>query len=247
MEWTDEGLVLARRRLGENGIVVSLFTASRGRHLGLVRGGTGPRAAALYDIGNVVQVRWRARLEEQLGTYTGELVDAVAARAIDAVEPLETLASAMALLEAVLPERQPYTPLYAATRALVGSLEGPWLGGDLVRWELGVLTALGFGLDLASCALTGSAEDLAYVSPRSGRAVGRAPGAAYAGRLLALPGFLGGYALGEAPAAAEVAAGLVLTGHFIERHLLAPARRTMPAARVRLVDRWSRAARLPGP
>lgn len=244
MEWTDEGLVLSRRHHGESSLVLSLFTAARGRHLGLVRGGTGPRASGLYETGNVVRVRWRARLEEQLGTYTGELVDAVAARALDSALALETLGAVTALLEAVLPERQPYGPLHAATRALLEDLDGPGIGADVVRWEIGVLTALGFGLDLSACALTGTRERLAFVSPRSGRAVNAEAGKAYAGRLLALPGFLVGH---EAPSAIEIADGLALTGHFIERHLLAPVRRRMPPARLRLVDRWSRAARLPAP
>ncbi|MBL8702537.1 MAG: DNA repair protein RecO [Alphaproteobacteria bacterium] len=247
MEWSDEGLVLARRHHGETSAVVSLFTSGHGRHLGLVRGGSGRRAAGLYDIGNVVGVRWRARLEEQLGTFAGELVEAMAARVLDDAVPLECLASAMALLEAVLPERQPYGPLYAATRALLDGLDSQTLGADMVRWELGVLTALGFGLDLGSCALTGTVQGLAYVSPRSGRAVNAQAGAAYAGRLLALPAFLTDPAAARDAAAADVAAGLVLTGHFIERHLLAPVRRQMPPARLRLVDRWSRGARLPAP
>lgn len=246
MEWTDEGLVLARRPHGESSAVVSLFTAGHGRHLGLVRGGSGGRAAGLYDIGNVVRARWRARLEEQLGNFTGELVDAMAARVLDDATQLEALAATMSLLEAILPERQPFGPLYTATRALLDTLDSPNVGADVVRWELGVLTAMGYGLDLGTCALTGTDEGLAFVSPRSGRAVNAAAGAAYAGRLLTLPGFL----VDPTASAAkpdDVASGLVLTGHFIERHLLAPVRRVMPPARLRFVDRWSRAARLPSP
>jgi DNA repair protein RecO (recombination protein O) len=101
-----------------------------------------------------------------------------------------------------------------------------------VRWEAGLLEALGFGLDLSQCAATGLTSDLIYVSPRSGRAVSRAPGADYAQRLLALPGFLAGGQ--QMPDRAAIRAGLALTGHFLAERVLKPNGREMPAARLRL-------------
>lgn len=236
-----------RRRHGENNAVVTLFTRAHGRHLGLVRGGGGQRHAGTLQIGNVVNARWRARLEEQLGSYVCELVESVAAHVLDDAGRLDALAAATELLEAVLPERHAYPELFAATRALVTNLMVASYASDVVRWELGLLMTLGFGLDLTACAATGQLDDLAYVSPRTGRAVSRDAGRALSQRLLELPAFLTsprGAAEIEAP---DIAAGLVLTGHFLERHLLAPARRVMPPSRLRLVDRWSRAARLRPP
>jgi DNA repair protein RecO (recombination protein O) len=86
-----------------------------------------------------------------------------------------------------------------------------------VRWELDLLTSLGFGLDLTRCAATGDTADLAYVSPKSGRAVSRAAGHGYRDRLLPLPSFLISQAK---PEREDVLAGLRLTGYFLDRHVL---------------------------
>jgi DNA repair protein RecO (recombination protein O) len=249
VEWTDEGLILSRRRLGESNAVVAAFTATHGRHLGLVRGGAGRRQGGVLQLGNVVALRWRARLDDHLGSFQCEPVEATAARILDDPGRLEALSACVALLDAVLPERQAHRELYAATRAMLAGLPGPRYASDMVRWELGLLTALGYGLDLTCCAATGTREDLAYVSPRTGRAVSRAGGRGFADRLLVLPMFLlpDGLAGEQPERAGEIAAGLALTGHFIERFLLAPAGQAMPAARMRFVDRWSRAGRLRRP
>ncbi len=246
MEWTDEGLILSRRRLGETDAVVALFTRDHGRHLGLIRGGAGRRRGASLQPGSIAVARWRARLEEQLGTFALEILVPTAAAFMDDAGRLDILVAAAELLDAVLPERQPHRELYDATRAFLDALDQDVPAGALlVRWEAGVLAALGFGLDLSCCAATGSTEDLVHVSPRSGRAVSRVGGRLHADRLLALPPFLRDP--GAAIAAGDVAAGLVLTGHFLSRHLLAPAGRQDLPARVRVVERAARMARLPAP
>jgi DNA repair protein RecO (recombination protein O) len=238
MLWTDEGVLLAVRRHGESGVIVSMFTARHGRHAGLVRGGFGRRARPVYQQGNVLQVTWRARLSEQLGAMSGELKVPLAARLMADPARLAGLAAACALLETTLPERDPHPELYAALGAFLEQLvEGrAWLEA-YVRFELALLAELGFGLDLGRCAVTGSSEDLVYVSPRSGRAVSRHGAGAYADRLLALPAFL----LGPAPAdAAQLAAGFRLTGAFLRRHLFDASDRPMPEARDRLLARLAR-------
>jgi DNA repair protein RecO (recombination protein O) len=246
MEWTDDGVILSRRRLGESDAVVALFTRDHGRHLGLVRGGAGRRHAAALQLGNVVAARWRARLEDQLGWFTCEPIETTAVAFLDDPGRLDAMAAALELLDATLPERQTHPELHAATRAFLAALTAPAPPAALlVRWEAGLLAALGFGLDLSRCAATGTTEDLAYVIPRSGRAVSRAGAGALAARLLVLPGFLRDPAIPAA--AADIVAGLALTGHFLERHLLAPGRRDMPPARRRVVDRLARDARLRGP
>ena len=238
MEWSDEAIVLARRRHGETSAIVSLFTRERGRHLGLVRGGAGSRAGGVFQPGNRVAARWRARLEDHLGSFTCELVEGLAARALDDADALGALAAATALLETALPERAPYPALYAGTLALARALGGPGDGARYVRWEAALLAELGFGLDLASCGATGVAEDLAFVSPRSGRAVSAGAGRPWADRLLALPRFLADDS--AAATARQVADGMALTGHFLERHLLEPARRHLPPARTRYAERFAR-------
>jgi DNA repair protein RecO (recombination protein O) len=238
MFWTDEGVLLAARRHGESSAIVSVFTAQHGRHAGLVRGGFGRQARPVYQQGNVLQVTWRARLSEQLGALTGELKVPLAARLMADPGRLAGLAAACALLETTLPERDPHPALYAALSAfleqLVADIE--WLEG-YIRFELALLAELGFGLDLTRCAVTGTSEDLVYVSPASGRAVSSKGAGVYADRLLTLPPFL----LGQGPAdAAQLAAGLRLTGAFLRRHMFDASDRPMPEARDRLLARLAR-------
>jgi DNA repair protein RecO (recombination protein O) len=240
MQWQDDGVVLAARRHGESAAVVSVFTPTQGRHAGWVRGGAGRRARSVYEPGNRLQLTWRARLPDQLGSFSAELETAVAARLLDDPDRLAGLGAACALLDASLPERAPHPLLYNDFSELIYALleEGSWLE-RYIGFELNLLAELGFGLDLAICAVTGATADLAYVSPRSGRAVSRAGAGAYADRLLPLPGFL----LGQGPADPEqLRAGLRLTGAFLRRHLFDASERPMPSARERLVRRLAEPA-----
>ena len=90
------------------------------------------------------------------------------------------------------------------------------MGSAYVVWECDLLAALGFGLDLARCAVSGTNQDLAYVSPRTGRAVSRETGAPYNDKLLPLPRFLWRPDTPTSPA--DLVAGLTLTRHFLLRH-----------------------------
>jgi len=240
MQWQDEGVVLAARRHGESSAVVSLFTQAHGRHAGLVRGGAGRRARSVYEPGNRLRVIWRARLADQLGAFSAELQSAIAARLLDDPDRLAALGAACALLEASLPERDPHPLLYSQLSELIDVLveQRSW-PERYVRFELALLAELGFGLDLQACAVTGQTTDLAYVSPRSGRAVSRQGAGEYADRLLPLPDFL----LGREPAdPAQIQAGLRLTGAFLRRHLFDASERAMPNARERLVRQLARSA-----
>ncbi len=193
MDWTEDGIVLAARKHGEASAVVQLFTRGHGRHAGLVRGGAGSKARGVYQAGNLVAARWRARLAEHLGSFTCELVRSHAAAILDDPLRLAGLASACAVAEATLPERHPYPELYDAFAAMIGALANdPAWSAVYVHWELTLLGELGFGLDLGRCAATGATDDLVYVSPKSGRAVSRLAGEPYRDRLLPLPGFLVG-------------------------------------------------------
>jgi DNA repair protein RecO (recombination protein O) len=233
MDWSDEGIVIAARRHGESAAIVTLLTRAHGRHAGLVRGGTGRAARGLYQPGNTVAAHWRARLAEHLGSFTCEPLRAHAAGLLDRAVALAALSSACALAESVLPEREPHPSVYEATLALLEALAGEHFAEAYVRWELALLAELGFGLDLARCAATGANDGLAFVSPRTGRAVSAAAGEPYREQLLALPAFL---VTDAAAPVLDVLAGLNLTGHFFERCVFAPEGRAMPQARARLFD-----------
>jgi DNA repair protein RecO (recombination protein O) len=235
IQWQDEGIVLSARPLGERDTILSLLTFAHGRHAGLVRGGAGKRQGALLQAGNRLQVGWSARLEQHLGAFQVEPVRLHAARVMGDGLALLGLGSAVGLVELGAGERDPHGLLYAALLKLVEEL-GPgrdWLE-TYVRFELVLLGELGFALDLERCAVTGVTDGLAYVSPRTGRAVSSAAAGELAPRLLPLPGFLTG--TGEADDAA-IAQGLRLAGHFLNRHILGPMDKAMPEARERLAAR----------
>ncbi len=240
MQWTDEGVVLAARKHGESAAIVELLTRAHGRHAGLVRGGAGRRARGVLQPGNEVSATWRARLPEHLGSYTVELRRERVSALLDEPLRLAGLVAVCATARAALPEREPHTVLHEGLVALLDAIEtSPAWPAVLVRWELELLKELGFGLDLSRCAVSGTTDDLAYVSPRSGRAVSAAAAGSWQERLLELPRFLLGAQAGEG-GAAEVVQGLRLTGHFLERHVFAPREHGMPAARTRFVERISR-------
>jgi len=232
MEWSDAGLILSARRHGESGSILEVLTRDHGRHLGLVRGS---RNRALLQPGNGISLQWRARLADHLGSITLELTSARAGALMENGDALTGLNAFTAIAGAALPERMAYPTLFeAAEIVLAGMTEADFShwGPLYVRWEAGLLEALGFGLDLSQCAATGGTSDLIYVSPRSGRAVSRGAGAEYAERLLPLPGFL--LASQNVPGPKALRDGLQLTGHFLAERVLRPHGRDMPAARLRL-------------
>jgi DNA repair protein RecO (recombination protein O) len=233
MEWLDEGVVLSAREQGESSVIASLLTRYHGRHTGLVRGGAGRRGRGVLQPGNRVDCRWRGRLSEQLGTFACELTAATAPSALEQAPRLAALVAACAVLDTALPEREPLPAQYEGLLMLLYAIESDssW-PAVYVRWEASLLADLGFGLDLRSCALTGVTEDLAFVSPRSGRAVSAEAGAPWRQRLLTLPAFLINPA--AVAAASDIAAGLTLTGHFLRRCVFAEHDRDLPAARARL-------------
>lgn len=235
MEWRDEGALLSVRPHGESAAIIEVFTAAHGRHLGVVRGGGSRRMAGILQPGAQLALHWQARLDEHMGSFRAEPLHARAALLNDR-GGLAALNAVCALLHLTLPERDPHPALYARTMALLDLLEqaGDWPAAYLV-WELSLLDEIGYGLDLSSCAVTGSTQDLAYVSPRSGRAVSRTGAGEWAARLLPLPRILHL----QDGTAAEAVEGLRLTGHFLAR-ALAAADRALPEARARVIDRIGR-------
>ncbi len=235
MEWSDQGIVLSARPHGETSAVLQLLTQEHGRHAGLVHGGQGRKARGMLQPGNEVAATWRARLAEHLGNYTCELAVSHAAHHLDRPDPLTALTAAAAILERALPERESHPACFHGLLALLSALEGEHWAETYVIWEVSLLAELGFGLDLASCAAGGDNDQLAYVSPRSARAVSLAAGEPYRERLLPLPGFLLGRG-GGGPI--EVGQGLKLTGFFLERFVFGPQDRPLPEPRQRLAQRF---------
>ncbi|WP_111733188.1 DNA repair protein RecO [Roseovarius amoyensis] len=237
MEWRDQGILLSSRRHGESAAIIEVFTPDHGRHAGVVRGGASRRQAPVLQPGAQLDVTWRARLEDHIGTFTVEPLRSRAWAMGDRMA-LSGLGAVLALLMFCLPERERHERLYRKTEALLDLLgQGDVWPLAYLQWEMALLDDLGFGLDLSGCAVMGArANDLSYISPRTGRAVSRKGAGEWADRLLPLPPCL----LGEGPAPdAEIAEGLQVTGHFLNTRV-APelGNKPLPDARARFVQRF---------
>ena len=243
MEFEDDAFVLTARAHGETGAVVELLTARHGRYAAHVAGGASKRMRPFLQAGAPVLARFRARTPEQLGSAVLEPQGEGPAALFDDALALAGLSAAAAVAAGALPEREPHPGAYLAFQALSQALAEPDIWPAVfVRFEAGLLEELGFALDLSKCAVTGQADDLVYLSPRTGRAVSRGAGEPYKDRLLPLPPFL--LSAQSRLEAGDVAAGLALTAHFLAAFIFNPMDRPLPPARLWLVDRLREAGRL---
>ena len=238
MEWRDQGALWSMRPHGESSAIIEVFTAAHGRHAGVVRGGAGRRMAPILQPGAQLDLTWRARLDEHMGAFTVEPIRA-RSRVLGDRRALAGLNAICALLLFALPERDPHRALYTRSIQLLDALEGAQDWPPLyLAWEVALLDEMGFGLDLSECAVTGATQDLAYVSPKTGRAVTRKAAGDWADRLLPLPPCLLGM---SGPSREDLAAGLSTTGYFLEHRLAQElAHRPLPDARRRLVEMLGR-------
>jgi DNA repair protein RecO (recombination protein O) len=236
MEWEAPAIILDVRPFGETDVLATVMTEEHGTHRGLARGGQSRTRAGLWQPGNLAQTRWTARLSDNLGAFSAELIHPAAALALDDPLALAMLRSACAITEGALPEREPHPRVFDGLLHLLANLpRGAIVLSDLIRWELTVLADLGYGLDLTACAVTGTTDDLAFVSPRSGRAVATEAAGPWRDRLLPLPAFL--LATQNPATPADWRDGLRLTGHFLARDAFGLHHKPLPHARLALYDR----------
>ena len=242
MEWSDSGIVLAVRPHGETSAIVEVLTAVNGRHAGLVRGGRSRKMRPVLQPGNQIALTWKARLADHLGMFVIEAENLGAGAVMEDRTALAGLNAACALAVMALPEREAHAQVYEGFQVFLSVLDQPDVWPALyVRWEAGLLSDLGYGLDLETCAVTGVMDDLTHVSPRTGRAVCREEAQPYLTKLLEIPGFMKGSGIVEP---GDIALGLALTGYFIERRVLWPIDKQLPEARLRLAAELERAGRL---
>jgi DNA repair protein RecO (recombination protein O) len=243
MEFDDDAFVLSARPFGETGAIVELVTRLHGKYAAHVAGAASRKMKPFLQAGARVTLSYRARTSDQLGSASLEPVGEGPSALFDDRLALAGLSAAAAVTAGALPEREPHPGAFLGLEAFIDALAAPDIWPAIyVRFEAGLLADLGFGLDLSKCAVTGSPDDLIYVSPRTGRAVSAGAGEAYKDRLLALPPFLlssqGGLSAGD------IAAGLAITGHFLERYVFSPLNRPLPPARLWLLDRLGEVERL---
>lgn len=234
MDWTEDGFILAVKPHGETSAIINILTKSRGRHAGLVRGGRSRRMRPVLQPGNKITAKWHARLSEHLGSFDVEAVDARAAIFMEHRASLAGLNAISALSMAGLPEREPHADLYAVFEILLENLHDIDIWPALyIRYEMALLEALGYGLDISTCAATGSNDNLTHISPRSGRAVSASAAEPYLDKLIPLPGFLKGT---NRLQPGDIKKGLDLTGYFLESRVFHAMNKETPRERARLVE-----------
>ena len=236
MQILDEAIVLCTYRHGENSQILTAFSKENGRLAGFVPGGM-KSGAGLFQPGNIIQLTWKARLEEHLGSIKGELIYPTAARFMDKPDILLMINAICDWCHMSLPDRQPYPDLYAHMHQILHSANADHYAAQYALWELALLQHVGFGLDLHSCALTGANDNLAYVSPKTGRAVSFDASEPWRDKLLPLPIFMRPClsAANDNPPLVDILQGLRLTGHFLQQHVLQPKRKNWPVARTLLI------------
>ncbi len=234
MQWNDKGIILRERPYGETHRIITILTEEHGRHAGLVRISTKSKNSQTFQPGNYVDAVWSARLPDQLGYWKIDPLFMASARLLNHPKQLAALSAACSIMDIALPERHPYNSLYQALEFLIDKLL--WTENwhvFYIYFELCLLNDLGFGLDLKKCAVTGTSDNLVYVSPKTGRAVSSDAGKAYHDHLLVLPTFI---RLGsiECNEPREIEQGMTLTGYFLHRHIFMNG--GLPPIRQRLAE-----------
>ena len=225
-EWDDFGFILSAKKYGEKGLIVNILTEAHGRHIGWINNYKTKSILSNVQPGNLVKVLWKSRLIEQMGSFKIELISSISGKIFDEKIKLQALNSLCSLLEKFLPERQSYPEIFDATNAFIKLLalnnecgNNQWIKG-YIKWEIGLLSSIGFSLDLKQCAVTGQKNDLYYVSPKTGKAVSKKGAGKYAPKLFKLPFFLGGKKAIGSNLQEEILAGLNITTYFFKNKLL---------------------------
>jgi len=246
MQWQDQGIILAAKRFGESALKLDVFTPNHGRASGLVKGGASSRRKPQFDIGNVMALTWRGRLSEQLGQFTTELVKQPAAACLNNPLSLTALGSACALLHQCLVEHNPEKSLYAQFEQLLSMLnhDKTSLLSHYIWFEVELLAASGFPLDLKRCAATGSSENLCYLSPKSGRAVCEEAGKPYHDRLFALPNFMRMQGT-QTQQIGDIMQAFQITSYFLDHIATDMLHAPICEARTRLLEQYQREVQKP--
>ena len=225
-EWNDIGIILSAKKYGEKGLIINILTEAHGRYVGWINNYKTKSILSSVQPGNLVKVFWKSRIIEQLGNFKIEVISSISGKIFDEKLKLQALTSLCSLLEKFLPERQNYSEVFDATKAFLSLLaisndidNKLWIKG-YVKWEIGLLSSIGFSLDLKQCAVTGQKNNLYYVSPKTGKAVSKKGAGKFAPKLLRLPTFLGGAEVIGSNLNEEIIMGLNIATYFFKNKLL---------------------------
>lgn len=235
MNFKDIGIIIAKKPLQENCFIITLFTENHGLYSTLVRQSS-KKSIIIYQEGNIVDFLWQARLHEHLGFGKCELIKSYTGSLITNKTKLYAFNSIISIIKIAFHERENHNNFFPVFAKYLHNLADNFVFEEYIRFELAILQESGYSLDLSQCAVTGSGENLHYVSPKSGRAISLSSGLPYHNKLLILPKFLTNQAANDT--IEERNQALQLTSYFFNRYLF--RNNQQPIAREKFIDYVSR-------
>jgi len=215
MNISDQGIIISSKAFQETSAIVTVFTRENGIQSGIANNIKSPKNAHIYLAGNFVDFAWNARLATHMGSVKCELIKAYGAKVMHNKLRLYAMNSILSLIQATLKPLEKYTDLFDVLHQYAAKDDFSFL--DYIKTELFLLQEIGYSLDLSACASTGTAENLTYVSPKSGKAVSNEAGKPYEGMMLKLPAFLR-LNIDES-CHIQISDAMNLTGYFFKRHV----------------------------
>ncbi|MCH9844855.1 MAG: DNA repair protein RecO [Alphaproteobacteria bacterium] len=238
IEWHDSAILLNSTRYGEYGLRLELFCEKHGKQAGFIK-----YQKSRPQIGNIYQLRWRARLIEQLGQLRLIPQQEIFAHIAYDSNRLLLMQSLTHILARGLADADSHQTLYhksvALLHLLISDNDPILLLAHYIMWEKDFLFHSGAGLDFSICALTGARKNLRYVSPHTGKAItaAAANGQKWRNKLLPIPSFLQDDSiLAAPPSQQDLAEGFALTGYFLNKYCLSIGIRKLPEIRQKILS-----------
>ena len=235
MNLTDEGIAIGVKKFSDSTNLMKILTKDNGIYSGLIRIKKNQGNSGVNIPGNTLSVNWRARLSEHLGFFNTELIKSRSSNYLNSSINLEVLNSICSLMD-IFPEREECIDLYNLIEELLDNLNNTRLWPFLyIKFELLFIERMGYGLDLSSCAVNGSTDNLNWVSPKTGRAVSALGAKGWEDRLLKLPEFLGQNEI-KSVSKVDLLDSLKLTEFFLIKRVYSQYAKNLSSSRKRMFD-----------
>lgn len=235
MQVKDEGYIIKTLKYGENSLIVTVLSIAHGKMTGFIKSAVSKKKLGIYQLGNKISFNAYARVEENMFQFRGvELLESNVVHFLSNPQKLAVLSSFCELFNSSIPDGEPLEGLVRSISQFMDNLDDEmWLKNYAIL-EFRLLYFLGIGLDLGSCAATGTIENLAFVSPKSGRAVCLKAGLPYEDKLFKYPHF----ALNKniLPTKEEVMDLLKMNEFFLKKNFFEAHDLQFPLSRASLIE-----------
>ena len=216
MQFEDDGYIINLRKHGENSLILTVLSQNHGKVTGYVKNCLHKKNLALFQLGNHVHVDAYSRVDENMLSLKVELLEASSVNFFSDIQKIACLSSFCELSNATMPELFPLESFFNTINNFFNFInEDNWIY-YYCCFEFYLLDMLGIGLDLSECAATQRTDNLAYVSPKSGKAVCEEAGNLYKDKLFLYPHFI--IHENTHPNKEEVKALLQMTEFFLNKN-----------------------------